>query len=63
MSLGINTDRYPDTIHKKIQTANSILSAFSEDLNLAHIQKIHVFTLPYEQALRPGRPRNAHAVD
>ena len=49
-------DRYPDSVHKKIQTASSILSAFSEALSLAHIPKISVFTLPYKHQLRPGRP-------
>ena len=43
-------------MHKKIQIPSSILSAFSEALNLAHILKICVSTLAYEQALRPGRP-------
>ena len=66
MSFNIHTDRYPDTMHKKIQTGSSIINAFSEALNLAHILKIRVFTLLYEQALRPGRllvgRRKGHTV-
>ena len=48
-------------MYKKIQTANSILSAFSKALNLAHILKISVSTLAYEQARRPGKPAG-HSV-
>ena len=42
-------------MHKKIQTPSSILNAFSEALNLAHILKICVSMPAYKQALRPGR--------
>ena len=55
MSFGIHTDRYPDTLYRKFQTASLIHNAFSEALNLAHIPKIRVFMAPYEQTLRLGR--------
>ena len=52
----MQTDRYPDTIHKKFQTASSIPNASSEALDLVHILIIHVSMLAYEQALRLGMP-------
>ena len=42
MSFGIPTDRYPDTMYKKFQTASFILSAFSEGTNLANNLKNHM---------------------
>ena len=42
-SFCMQTDRYPDTIHKKSQTPSSILNAYSVDLNLAHILKKDVY--------------------
>ena len=62
MSFGIQTDRYPDSKHKNFQTDNPTTNAFSVRLNLANILKKEcVFTPPYEQALRPGRP-TGHSV-
>ena len=42
-SFCMQTDRYPDTIHKKSQTPSFILNAYSVDLNLAHILKKDVY--------------------
>ena len=50
------TGRHPDTIHKKIQTEILIQRPFSVRLKLAHITKIRVSALVYEQELRLGRP-------
>ena len=60
-SFGIHTDRYPDTMHIKIQTASSILSGFFEALNLGNILKIHLSTPAYEQAF-PRKATTAHSV-
>ena len=62
MSFGMQTDRYQDSKHKNFQTDNPTRNAFSVRLKLANNpKKERVFTLPYEQALRPGRP-TGHSV-
>ena len=58
MFFGIHTDRYLDSAQKS-QTASSILNAFSEALNLAHILKICVLTLPYEHT-KTGKASWSH---
>ena len=55
MSFCMLIDKYPDTLHKKIQTAIFIINAFSKAINTSHIPKISVFTPLYEHQLRPGR--------
>ena len=57
MSFCMLTDRYPDTIHKKNQTANPIINAFSIKLNVVHNPKkllVYDTSGNFKQSL-PGR--------
>ena len=42
----MQTDRYPDSKHKKVQTATPIINAFSVELNLANNPKIVCMVRP-----------------
>ena len=60
MSFCMLTDRYPDTIHKKIQTANPNRNAFSVKLNLVHNPKYCMMCMVWAATSKWAFPGKCH---